>query len=105
MSAAQLKDLAGKERLEGRDAYKLIITMKDGARRTDYIDAKTYLESKWEGVVGGQKMETYFRDYRKVKGLAYASFLYSSGPGFQQKLVFTRIEVNLPLPDSHFTKP
>ena len=127
MSAAQLKDLAGsadfegplvnyqakgnkvelagKEKLEGRDAYKLIVTMKDGAQRTDYIDATTYLESKWEGVVGGQRMETYFRDYRKVKGLAYAFSLDSSGPGFLQKLVFTKIEVNAALTESRFTKP
>ena len=97
--------LAGKEKLAGRDAYKLVITMKDGTQRTDFIDAKTYLELKWEGVVGGQKMESYFRDYRKVKGLAYAFAIDSSGPNFKQKLIFDRIEVNLDLPDSHFTKP
>lgn len=98
-------ELAGKEKLDGRDAYKLIITMRDGTQRTDFIDAKTYLESKWEGVVGGQKMETWFHDYRKVKGLAYSHSLDTTGPGFQQKLVFTKIEVNVPLSDSHFTKP
>jgi hypothetical protein len=127
MSAQQLKDLAGsadmegplfrykekgnrvefagKEKVEGRDAYKLIIAMKDGTSRTDYIDAKTYLELKWEGTVGGQKMESYFHSYRKVKGLAYAFDIDSSGPGFKQKLLFTTIEVNIDLPDSHFTKP
>ncbi len=95
-------ELAGKEKLDGRNAYKLIITTKDGTRRTDFIDAKTYLESKWEGVVGGQKMETWFRDYRKVKGLAYSHTMDTTGPGFQQKLIFTKIEVNVPIPDSHF---
>ena len=98
-------ELAGKEPVEGRDAYKLVITMKDGTRRTDFIDAKTYLELKWEGEVGGQKMETYFHDYRKVNGLAYSFSLDSSGPGFKQKLIFGKIEVNIDLPDSRFTKP
>ena len=79
--------------------------MKDGTQRTVCIDAKTYLELKWEGAVGGQKMETFFHDYRKVKGLAYSFSMDSSGPGFQQKLVFSKIEVNPKLPDSRFTKP
>ena len=98
-------ELLGKEKVDGRDAFKLVITMKDGIRRTDYIDSKTYLELKWEGVVGGQKMESYFRDYRKVKGVAYAFAIDSSGEGFKQKLVFTRIQVDVDLPDSRFTKP
>ncbi|HEY3742531.1 MAG TPA: hypothetical protein VGL53_21930 [Bryobacteraceae bacterium] len=98
-------ELKGKEKVEGRDAYKLLVTMKDGTERTEYIDAKTYLDVKWEGTVGGEKMESYFRDYRKVKGLAYAFTIDSSGAHFKQKLVFTRIEVNVDLPDSRFTKP
>ena len=98
-------ELAGKDNVEGHDAYKLLITMKDGTERTDYIDSKTYLELKWEGTVGGQKMESYFHDYRKVKGLAYAFAIDSSGPNFKQKLIFNRIEVNIDLPDSRFTKP
>ena len=99
MSAGQVHDL------EGRPAYKLLITMKDGTQRTDFIDAETYLELKWEGVVGGQKMENFFHDYHKVKGFAYSFSMDSSGPGFQQKLVFSKIEVNPKLPDSRFTKP
>ena len=98
-------ELAGKERIEGRDAYKLIITMKDGTVRTDYIDAQSWLEVKWEGVVGGQKMESYFRDYRKVKGLSCAFAIDSNGANFKQKLVFDRIEINIDLPDARFTKP
>ena len=97
--------LAGTDTIEGHPVYKLIITMKDGTQRTDFIDAKTYLELKWEGVVGGQKMETFFHDYRKVKGVSYSFSMDSSGPGFQQKLVFLKIEVNPKLPDSRFTRP
>ena len=98
-------ELVGKDTVEGRDAYKLVITMKDGTQRTDFIDAKTYLELKWEGAVGGRKMETYFRDYRKVKGLAYSFLMDTTGPGFEQKLVFRKIEVNADLPDARFRKP
>ena len=98
-------ELAGKEKVDGRDAFKLIVTMQDGTIRNEFIDAKTYLDVKWEGTVGGEKMESYFHDYRKVKGLAYAFTIDSSGANFKQKLVFHRIEVNIDLPDSHFTKP
>jgi len=98
-------ELAGKDKVEGHDAYKLLLTMKDGTQRMDFIDANTYLELKWEGVVGGEKMESYFHDYRKIKGLAYAFEIDSSGANFKQKLIFTRIEVNVDLPDSRFKKP
>ena len=98
-------EFAGRQTVEGRDAFKLVITMKDGTARSDFIDAKTYLELKWEGVVGGEKMETFFHDYRKVRGIAYSHSMDSSGPGFQQKLIFTKIEVNPVLPDSRFHKP
>ena len=87
-------ELAGTDTIEGHPVYKLIVTMKDGTGRKDVIDAKTYLELKWEGVVAGPKMETFFHDYRKVKGVSYSFSMDSSGPGFQQKLVFLKIEVN-----------
>lgn len=98
-------ELAGKEQVDGRDAYKLHVTMKDGTERNEFIDAKTYLDVKWEGSVGGVKMVSYFRDYRKIKGLAYAFAIDSSGPTFKQTLRFTKVEVNIDLPDSRFTKP
>jgi outer membrane lipoprotein-sorting protein len=98
-------EYGGKVNIENRPAHKLIITLKNGDKRVDYVDAKTYLELKWEGTVGGQKMESVFRDYRKVKGIAYAFLIESRGATFEQRLAFDTIEVDVDLPNSRFERP
>ena len=41
-------ELLGKEKVEGADAYKLKVTLKNGAVRTIYIDAEHFLQIKDE---------------------------------------------------------
>jgi hypothetical protein len=67
-------ELAGEEQVEGRDTYKLKLTMKTGTTIHVWIDAATFLEAKIEGQprrMDGVEhpVEVYFRDYRKVDGL------------------------------------
>jgi len=90
-------ELAGKEKVEKRMAYKLVISMKSGDNRIDYIDCRSHLEVKWRGLT----FETYFRDYREVKGLMYA-FEIDSGT---QKIVLDKVEVNPKLDPVRFEKP
>lgn len=94
-------ELAGKEKIGKRTAYKLVIYMKGGENRIDFIDTKSYLEVKWQGLVSGNMFESYFRDYRPVKGLMYA-FEIDSG---SQKIVFNKVEVNPNLDMARFGKP
>jgi hypothetical protein len=66
--------LAGTEKVEGRDTYKIKMTMKDGRALHVWIDAETFLETKIEGQprrMDGtdHPVELYFRDYRQVDGL------------------------------------
>ena len=42
-------ELAGMEKVEGRDTYKLKLTMKNGAALHVWIDAETFPEAKIEG--------------------------------------------------------
>jgi hypothetical protein len=42
-------ELAGKEAVEGADAFKLKVTKKNGNIEYDYLDAETYLLVKTEG--------------------------------------------------------
>jgi len=69
-------ELQGSAKVEGRDAWKLRVTQKNGDVRMDYIDAATWLETKWEGQIQNQNkkldVESFFRDYRDVDGLQYA---------------------------------
>ena len=94
-------ELAGKEKIGKRLAFKLVISMKNGENRIDFIDSKTHLEVKWQGLANGNIVESYFRDYREVKGLMYA-FEIDSG---SQKIVFDKIEVNPKLDPARFSKP
>jgi hypothetical protein len=104
-------ELIGKEKVGDKDAYKLKVTDKTGDVRYDYIDANSFLEIKWEGQVenAGEKstFASYFSDYRKVNGVMFA-FVITSGTADHpdgQKIVFEKVEVNVPLEDSLFGKP
>jgi hypothetical protein len=94
-------ELAGKEKIGKRPAYKLVIYMKNGENRIDFIDCKSYLEVKWQGLIGGDLFESYFKDYRPAKGLMYA-FEIDSG---KQKIVLQNVEVNPKLDSARFEKP
>ena len=66
--------LTGMDKVEGRDTYNLLLTMKNGASLHVWIDAQTFLETKIEGQprrLDGtdHPVEVYFRDYRPVDGL------------------------------------
>jgi hypothetical protein len=100
-------ELAGKEKVGKRMAYKLVISMKNGENRIDFIDSRTYLELKWQGRVSDNVFESYFRDYRRVKGLMYAFEIDSGmlGQPANQKIVIEKVDVNPPLDDARFQKP
>ena len=94
-------ELAGKEKVGKRLAFKLAISMKNGENRIDFIDSKTHLEVKWQGLANGNIFESHFRDYREVRGLMYA-FEIDSG---SQKIVLDKVEVNPKLDPARFSKP
>jgi len=67
-------ELAGMEKVEGRDTYKIKMTMQSGQVLHVWIDALSFLEAKIEGQprrLDGtdHPVEVYFRDYRQVDGL------------------------------------
>jgi hypothetical protein len=64
----------GIEKVEGRDTYKLKLTLKSGDVTHVWVDAQTFLETKLEGQprrLDGvyHPVEVYYRDYRNVNGL------------------------------------
>jgi hypothetical protein len=94
-------ELAGKEKVEKRLAFKLVIYLKNRGNCIEYIDTKSHLERKRQSLVNGNMVETYFRDYREIKGLMYA-FEIDSG---SQKIVLDKVEVNPKLDAARFEKP
>ena len=104
-------ELAGKEKVEGKDAYILKVTRQDGQTSSYSFDANTYLLAKWSGVenVNGEAVtrETYFHDYRDVGGLKFAFELVSNNPQAQvtQRIIVDKIELDPEIDDSRFEKP
>ena len=104
-------ELLGKEKINEKDAYKLKITLKGGAVRYDYIDPDNFHEIAWEGRIITQGKEvnakSWFSDYRDVNGVQFPFHIESETEGLpgRQVIVFEKIEANVPLDDSLFTKP
>jgi outer membrane lipoprotein-sorting protein len=105
--------LDGVDKVDGRDAYKLALTLKDGQVRHVWIDAETYLEAKIEGVprrMDGKMrpVEVFYRDFRPVDGLMIPYVLETAvavGRHEQtNKIAIDQVVVNPVMEDSRFTK-
>jgi hypothetical protein len=103
--------LGGTEKVEGRDAYILKVTHKDGQVSSYSFDTKTFLLVKWSGAdtSNGEAVtrETFFHDYRDVGGLKFAFELVSDTAGAEvtQRIVVDKIELDPQIDDTHFGKP
>ena len=115
--------LDGMEKVEGRDTYKLKLTMKNGQVTHVWIDAQTFLETKIEGQprrLDGtyHPVEVYFRDFRTVEGLQIPFVLETKvlpvektalglrdTPVPVEKIILDKVVVNPKLEESRFTKP
>ena len=104
--------LAGVERVEGRDAYKLKLTHKGGELQHVWIDAKTFLDVKVEGTPRRMdgKMRTVWvtqRDFRKVQGVMVPFELETAVDGYTDthKMILDKVALNPKLDDSRFVKP
>ena len=116
-------ELAGMEKVEDRDTYKLKLTMKNGEAIHVWIDAQTFLEAKIEGQprrLDGtyHPVEIYFQDYRPVNGLQIPHVLETKvlpvtktalgirdTPVPAEKIIIDKVVVNPKLDQSHFSKP
>lgn len=116
-------ELAGKEKVDDQDTYKLKLTMKDGHSIHVWIDAKTFLEAKIEGAprrLDGieHPVEVYYRDYRQVNGLQIPFVLETKvlpvgKPSTREqaiavpleRIALEGVEVNPKLDASLFSKP
>ncbi len=105
-------ELDGVEKVEGRDAYKLKLTTKAGAAQRVWIDAKSFLDVKVEGVPRRMdgKLRTvwlYQRDFRSVEGLKIPFVVETVVDGYPQphKIVLEKVAVNPKLDAATFAKP
>jgi outer membrane lipoprotein-sorting protein len=102
----------GTEKVEGHNAYKLKLTMKDGQVRHVWVDSETFLDVKIDGIprrMDGRMrpVEVYMRDYRSVNGVMVPYLLETQVQGLQpsHKMQIETVVVNPKLDDSRFAQP
>jgi outer membrane lipoprotein-sorting protein len=104
-------ELVGKDKVEGKETYRLKLTTKNGDVRFYLFDSETFLLLKWEGKrkIKDQQspVESYFRDYHDVGGLQFAFEIDSgaSAEEINQKILIDKIELNPEISESRFIKP
>ncbi len=105
-------DVEGVDQMEGHDAYRLKLTAKGGAIRHVWIDVRSFLDLKIEGVprrLDGHMhpVAIYFRDYRSVNGLMVPFVLETvvQGATHPHKMTIESVQVNPQLDDGLFTAP
>lgn len=104
-------ELVGKEKVEGSDAYKLKVTLKNGTVNHSYLDADSYLTIKEESkrtVRGSEvEVESTIGDYKEVGGVLIPHSIQNGAKGRPEKqnIIVDKIELNPPLDDSRFKMP
>lgn len=100
-------NLDGEESVEGKPAFKLTITDKEGNSTGAFIDKESYLTVKTTQTVNqmGQEMvvESYVREHIVVNGITFGKVITQFVNGMELGgMTFDKIEVNRELDDSIF---
>jgi len=103
---------AGTDTVEGKGAYRLKVTGKDGQVRHAWIDATSFLEVKEDGAprkLDGKlhPVAVYLRDYKAEAGLMIPRVIETAVQGVPktEKIIIDSVAVNPPLDDARFQKP
>jgi len=103
--------LAGVEAVDGKDAYRLALTLKTGDEMDVWVDAQSFLDVRVSTRHAGGSREhtilTTMRDFRKIGAILLPFQLEDrvAGSGIVQRIDIEQVSVNPVLADSRFTKP
>ncbi len=106
-----LVELVGRETLAGGEAYKLKVTLADGAIRYDYVDVvsnQVVRSDKPEMIRGNSvQLEVTYSDFRDVEGLVFPHFIETHVKDRPEyiKIVVEEFELNPDLDDTRFQLP
>jgi hypothetical protein len=104
-------EVSGHDQVQGKDAYKITVTMPGNIVRHLWLDAQTFLEMKIDGTrrMDGRDraMETFIRDYRLESGLLMPHTFETAVQGVKgrQTLVVQSVVLNPQLDAKRFAKP
>ncbi|MDB5223738.1 MAG: signal peptide protein [Chitinophagaceae bacterium] len=102
-------ELQGKETIEGKEAYKIKMTLNTGKEVTYYIDTKTYLliQSRQIGAARGnnppQEVITNYSDYNLFDGIMFPQTIANPGSGVMGgSTTFDTIVINKTIDESQY---
>jgi zinc protease len=105
----QKAECTGIEDVDGKPAYKVVVTPKTGKPITQFFDKTSHLEVKrvttQKGPMGEIEVEIYPGDYRKVDGLLMPFSVTQKVAGQEIQMKLTEVKQNVDLPADTFKRP
>jgi zinc protease len=103
-------ELGQKEKVNGRDAYVLIVKPKSGSIARQFLDAESYLPVRLMlkvdlPEVGEVEQTSEFSDYREVDGVKIPFRVQVTSAIQSFTISVTKVEQNLKIDDTLFSKP
>ena len=104
-------ELVGSKMLPGGEAFKLKVTLRDGAIRFDYVDVESRLIVRSDGmrIIRGRptQVEMTFSDFREVDGLVFPYHVETRSKDRPEVMTIAieEIELNPDLDDARFKFP
>ncbi len=102
----------GHDQVDGDDAYKLKVTLKNGDIFYYYLDPDTFIEimvEKQQFIRGSvRESVTMMGSYKPVNGVMYPFYIESgpkNNPDGRGKVTITKLEANVPVDDKEFKMP
>jgi hypothetical protein len=102
--------LQGKDTVNGKEAWKIQLTNKEGKDETFFIDTKSYLLIQTRQMIDGNnngqnEVIVNYSDYKDVDGVMFPQTITTDGSGTASgSMTFDKIELNQPV-DEKLYKP
>ncbi|HSP87643.1 MAG TPA: hypothetical protein VLN45_05885, partial [Ignavibacteriaceae bacterium] len=98
--------LDGAEKIDGKDNYKIIMTLPSGIKWTQYYDVETNLKSKEQKYIstpmGLFNQEIIYGNYTEVEGLLYPFSIKQSIGSQKMEFTVSSIKINSGLAEREF---
>jgi len=103
----------GLDEIEGHKCYRLEVRLASGERDRLWVDAKTFLEIRYDRFTAGpvrllgRVMSVVYRDYKSFDGVKMPTVIERSAEAGDRpdRMVIEQVALNSPLDNSTFAKP
>jgi outer membrane lipoprotein-sorting protein len=107
LSASYKTELKGIEKVDGNNAYQIVVTKPNGEKITEYYDVATSYKVKSEVTMetpqGSMTETTYYQDYKEAKGgLKFPYTIKQSAGPQMMDMKLQSVEINTGVSDEMF---